>query len=440
MILRNIRHPHKPAHFRTGDTSGIETTQYQKTILSNGIKVLSEFIPHVRSFSLGMWVTVGSRNEDESNNGITHFLEHITFKGTTKRTANAIAKSLEQVGGYLNAYTSKEHTCFYARALDEHVSLAFDVLADLLTNATLDSREIAKEKLVVLEEIKQTEDDPADSVHEFFESELYKPHPLQYTILGTPKSVQSLTKKQLFEYYHTYYTPQNIIISAAGNIQHSQLVELTEKYFASIPRGKKAVAKQEPLPPLPQGKTFEIPKPIQQAHICMGTLAYNVTHPRRYVLQVLNTLLGEGMSSRLFQSIRERHGIAYSVYSFHAPTSETGSMGAYIATDRKKIERCIELVWKEFEKIKNGKISRAEIQRTKAQIKGSLLLSLESIPNRMIRLASNELYYGGILNLDDILANIEAVTIEEVLDVAQELLQPSRFLTVILRPENGKKE
>jgi len=420
--------------FRASHSPAIEAGTYQKTILPNGVRVVSEYIPYVRSVSLGMWISVGSRHETESNNGISHFIEHITFKGTKNRNASAIAKSLEQVGGYLNAYTSKEHTCFYARVLDKYAPLAFDVLADLITNAIIKSKDIEKEKLVVLEEIKQVEDDPSDCVHEYFEKEIYQNHPLHLPILGSPKNVELFTKEEIVNFYHKYYNAQNLIIAAAGNLKHDELLTLCNKYLTKLPR-EFCLIHNEKTAPIPKQRRIEISKPIQQAHICLGSIGYSAKNEKRFALQILNTLLGEGMSSRLFQNIRERYGIAYSVYSFNNQMSDTGTVGVYIATDQSQTERCIELVWSELEKIKAGRISNAELKRTKAQIKGNLLLGLESVSNRMSHIASSELYYKRFIPLEDILHSIEEVTLDKIIQVAQELYQPSRSLLLLLRPE-----
>ncbi|HOV98037.1 MAG TPA: pitrilysin family protein [Bacteroidota bacterium] len=419
---------------RTSRSSAIEAGSYQKTILENGVRVVSEYIPYVHSVSLGMWITVGSRYETELNNGITHFIEHIAFKGTNKRTAAAIAKSLEQVGGYLNAYTSKEHTCFYARVLDEYAPLAFDVLADLITNATLKPKDIEKEKLVVIEEIKQMEDDPLDCVHEYFEQEVYQNHPLHFPILGSPKNIESFTQEEIIEFYHKYYNAQNIIVASAGNLKHDELLNLCNKNFKKNPNYL-SLLHNDTDAVVPQQRSVEILKPIQQTHICIGTIGYGAKHDKRFASQVLNTFLGEGMSSRLFQNIRERYGIAYSVYSFNNQMSDTGTVGVYIATDPSQAERCIELVWNELEKIKSGLISKALLQRTKTQIKGNLLLGLESVSNRMSHIASNELYYGQFIPLEEMLNSIEAVTLDDIIQVGQELYQPSRTLLLLLRPD-----
>ncbi|MCX7983319.1 MAG: insulinase family protein [Bacteroidetes bacterium] len=425
--------------FRERLQSSVRESTYHKTVLSNGVRVISEHLPHVRSVSLGMWITVGSRCENEHNNGITHFIEHVTFKGTRKRSATEIAQSLEQVGGYLNAYTSKEHTCFYARVLDEYTTLAFDVLADLIMNATMKTSHIQKEKQVVLEEIKQSEDEPDDFVHEVFERELYKDHPLHFSILGSTETVSSFTRKHLLEFYRTQYRANNLIIVAAGNIHHETLVNLSEKYFHKLPLTPLLGAKAYQPQPTKRKYRNILYRPIQQAHVCMGTIGLHAKHEKRYILQVLNTLLGEGMSSRLFQTIRERYGLAYSIYSFNSPMSDTGAVGAYIATDANNVDRCIDLVWKEFEKVKGGRVASDELERTKAQLKGSLVLSLESIPNRMIRLASNELYFGDIIPLDTILQAIERVTIDEIVQLTHELYNPEYFVTIIVTPEKSTK-
>ncbi len=432
-----MRKFNKHISFRTFQSQLSDNITYQKTVLDNGIIVLSEYIPHVRSVSLGFWINVGSRYENRENNGITHFIEHITFKGTKKRTANEIAQSIEQVGGYFNAFTSKEHTCFYARVLDEYTPLAFDVLADLILNAKIDKNDVEKEKYVVIEEIKQTEDDPNDFIHEYFEQVLFKGHPFELPILGTIATVSSFTPKQLKEYYKENYTVPSIIVAVAGNVTHSSIIKLCEQYFGKLVYTHNM--KKEPYsnPVTISKQQYVIEKPIHQAHISLGTLAFAATDPNRYKLQVLNTLLGEGMSSRLFQNIREKYGFAYSVYSFYSPMSDIGSFGAYIATDNKHIDRCIDLIWKEFIAIKKGKVSNDDIQRTKAQLKGNLFLGLESIPNRMIRLASNELYFGKIVSLEEVINSLDKVTRDDVISIAEQLFDDNKFLTVILKPQHS---
>lgn len=410
---------------------------YKKTVLPSGIRVITEEIPHVRSVSIGAWIDVGSRDEDEQTNGISHFLEHMVFKGTKRYKIQGIARSLESVGGYLNAFTTKEHTCYYARILDEHLTKAVDVLSELVQHPAFPSHELEKEKQVVIEEIKNIEDDPDDLVHDYFDRVLYRNHPLSYPIIGTEQNISSLNQDALFRHLDRYYTPERTVVAAAGRLTHETLVNLVEKFFsAPAKRGGERPKATSPKPLC--GKTEVFEKPIMQAHICLGTLGYSVKNRQRYHLLVLNTLLGDGMSSRLFQNIREKYGFAYSVYSFANTMSDTGNFGVYIGTDKNNIQRSIDLIFKELEKLARKPVSAAELRRAKAQVKGSMMLSLENTSSRMMRIGSGELFYGKITSFDDILKKIDAVTVEDVYTVTSTLLQPDRYSTVILKP-NGNE-
>lgn len=406
---------------------------YRKTTLANGIRILSEEITSVKSASVGIWINTGSRNETETTNGISHFIEHMMFKGTEKRNYRQIAQSLESVGGYMNAFTTKEHTCYYARVLDEYVEKAVDVLSDMVQHSTFPVKEIEKEKTVILEEIKRSEDDPDDLVQEYFEKHLFDRHPFARPIIGTAENVTRFTQDDLFEYTRKYYANENIILAAAGNISHDALVRLAEKYFTRrMNRGEKfktfaAVRAKK--------RSEEYTKPIQQAHLCTGTIAFSVHNEMRYPALVMNSVLGDGMSSRLFQQIREKHGLAYSVYSFLGLMKDTGSFGIYVGTDKGSVEKALSLSMKELDKMKSALLSRSELQRAKAQLKGSMLLSLESTSNRMMRLGNGELYYGTYTPLDSIVNNIDSVTADDVRSVSQQLFDTEKFTTVILNPE-----
>ena len=407
---------------------------YKKTVLPNGVRVVTEEIPYVRSASVGFWFETGSRNETPENNGISHFIEHMVFKGTKQRSVKEIAQSIESVGGYHNAFTSKEHTCYYARVLDEHVELAIDVLSDLMLNPLFPAKELEKEKGVVLEELKQIEDDPDDVIHDYFEKAIYGSHPLGMPVIGTEQSVKEFDRKQLLNYCSQHYTADNLVVAAAGNVRHDTVIELVNKYVAEIKQSP------EKRPSLVSGN-FSVSKhqillerPIQQAHICLGGVAYSIRDERRHTLQVLNTLLGEGMSSLLFQNIREKYGFTYSIYSYHNMLVDTGSFGVYIGTDKKHIDQCIKLVWKELNELRRKPITQKDLRRTKEQLKGSMMLGLENIPNRMIRLGNSELYFGNLTSLNDIIQHIDAVTAEDVLHVAQDLFNEDRFASVIFTP------
>jgi predicted Zn-dependent peptidase len=412
---------------------------YKKTVLPNGIRVVSEFLPHVRSVSLGIWIDVGSRYENLQDNGITHFIEHMVFKGTKKRDTRAIAQSLEMVGGYLNAFTGKEHTCFYARVLDEHVDLAMDVLSDMILHPTFLPKEIRKEKNVIIEELKQTEDDPDDVIHDYFEKELFGSHTLAMPVIGTEKNIRSFNQKSLLNFLQTHYAADRIVVAAAGNVTHEQAVDLSRHYFGALQSPGISEKTDPSVIVLPAHGRFEYARPIKQSHICMGTIGYDIRDKRRFPLQVLSTLMGDGMSSRLFQNIRERYGFAYSVYSFNNHLSDTGSFGAYIGTDDTHVDRCIDLVWKEFKNARSIPLKKKEIDSAKAQLKGSIMLGLESTSNRMIRLGSSELYFGELTPQDAVLKLIDGVTLEQVEEVAQDLFHDSRFITVIFRPEERGK-
>lgn len=406
----------------------------RKSALDNGVRVVSESIPHVRSVSIGVWADVGSRDENQGQNGITHFLEHMVFKGTKKRSVRDIAQSLESLGGYLNAFTTKEQTCFYARVLDTNVREAMDVLSDIVLHATFKEQELEKEKLVVIEELKNAEDDPEDIIHDYFEKALFPDHSLGYPIIGTEENLRRFKREDLITHVNHHYHPSRIVVAAAGHVDHDRLVKLSERYFGHYSLG----SPQRRRPPGPtravRPSKEEYPRPINQAHVCLGTVGYHIHHKDRYPLLVLNALLGEGMSSRLYQTIREKHGFAYSVYSFVNLLSDTGLFGTYIGTDKKNVPVAMELVFKELAKLKSKKVSKAELGRTKSQIKGTMMLGLENMSSRMMRLGSTELYFESYVSLDSILKKVDAVTPESVVRVASDLFDESRFSSVIIRP------
>ena len=406
---------------------------FRKTVLPNGIRVVTEQIPYVRSISIGVWVEVGSRDEDEQNNGISHFLEHMVFKGTKHYSARNIARSLESYGGYLNAFTSKEHTCFYARALDAHLEEAVRVISDLAQFPIIDKKELEKEKSVVIEELKNLEDDPDDLILDYFDKSVYHKHPLAFPVIGTAENIRRFSQEDLFGFLEKHYVPHRMVVAASGNITHEKVVELVMKYFNGS--GVTAsIRHQTPSPRMTRASLREIERPITQAHICLGTLGYSVKHKTRYPLLVLNTLLGEGMSSRLFQSLREKHGYAYSVYSFTNTMSDTGSFGVYMGTDSGHVNRAIDLIYQEFENLQRFPVGKAELKRTKAQLKGTIMLSLESMSSRMMRIGSGELYYGQNIPLDGVIAKIDAVTSDEILALASKLFRRENFSTVIIKP------
>jgi predicted Zn-dependent peptidase len=381
-----------------------------------------------------LWIDVGSRDERVHNNGISHFVEHMVFKGTKHFSLQAIARSLESDGGYLNAFTSKEHTCFYARSLDVHLPKAVDVVADLVRHPLFERKEIEKERLVVLEEFKNLEDDPDELIHDYFDDRLFHDHPLRFPVLGKTKNVESFTREMLCEWKREHYVPGKMVIAAAGNLKHETVVALVEKHFGSGSSRHGTVRRpHQPRSHHPCKAVFD--RPILQAHLCMGTLGCSVRAHQRYPLMVMNTLLGEGMSSRLFQNLRERHGLAYTVYSFVNTMSDTGNFGVYAATDAKNVDRSIELITKVFDKLRSMPVGPTELRRTKSQLKGMMMLSLESMSSRMMRLGSGELYYGTNIPLDEIIRKIDAVEADEVFEVSKNFLKVEDFTTVIFRPK-----
>jgi predicted Zn-dependent peptidase len=406
---------------------------YRKTTLPNGIRIVTEDIPYVRSISFGVWVDTGSRDETEANNGISHFIEHMVFKGTKRFGMQGIAQSLESCGGYLNAFTTKEHTCYYARVLDQDLPKAIDVISDMIQFPLFPEKEIEKEKQVVIEEIKNIEDDPDDLIHDWFDRVLYGSHSLAYPVIGTPENIRAFTRQTLRAHMESHYTSNRIIVVAAGRLQHEHVVKLVEKYFGKIRPGKDRPSLSGPKRIPKQKRVFD--KPINQAHVCVGTLGFSVKSRQRYPLLVLNTILGDGMSSRLFQNIREKYGFAYAVYSFANMMSDAGNFGVYVGTDKANIDNSIGLIMRELEKLVEKPVTKKEFARAKAQVKGSMMMSLESTSSRMMRLGNGELFYGRYSPIDEILKKMDAITIDEVQAVAKNLLIPERFSTVIFQPD-----
>lgn len=375
---------------------------------------------------------VGSRDESDETNGISHYIEHMLFKGTRNRTASEIAESLESVGGQLNAFTSKELTCFYAHILDEHLPVAVDVISDILSNSVFDETEMEKEKRVILEELNTLEETPEEMVYEYFVDDLYPDHPLGLSIIGKREIISRFTRRDILDYISRNYSATRLVIAAAGNVDHRKLVRLVEKRFAAFDdRGSRNY--QPPSEP-PSGANI-VENGAIQAHLCLGTHSYSYRNPKKFGLLILNTLLGAGMSSRLFQNIREKYGLAYSVYSFVDFLYDTGMFGVYIGTDKQKIDDSLELIKGELQNFKKQPVSDTELQRTKSQLKGNLMLGLESTASRMSRLAKMEIYLNDYFTLDDTLNEIEKVTKADILAIANELFDSSRLFTTILKPK-----
>ncbi len=406
---------------------------FHKTTLANGARVISEAIPSVRSVAVGLWVFTGSRDEAEPETGISHFIEHMVFKGTARRRMHHIAQRLESVGGYLNAFTSKEYTCYYARALDEHLGRAIDTVCDLVLSPNFPEKELEKEKDVVLEEMKMYEDAPEDVIFDRFESVLYPRHALGRPIIGFPETVRSFSRPQLLDFMDAHYTPDRMVLAVAGNVEHAAVVRLAEKAFRAsrrtpASRDRAGVNGYEPAELVEE-------RPIQQAHLLLGTRSYHIHDPRRGALTLLNTILGGGMSSRLNQNIREKHGYCYSIYSFVNLHSDSGDFGIYVGTDASKVERTKKLIYRELEKLARTPVSSRLLNQAKNQVKGSVMLGLESMSNRMMRIGRQELYFGRYFSLDEITDEIDLVAPEDVQVVANNLFDFDKFSTVVFQPQ-----
>ncbi len=407
---------------------------YQKTILSNGIKVITEEIPYLKSVSIGLWVTTGSRDEPPPENGISHFIEHLLFKGTERRTALDIAREIDSVGGTLNAFTGREYTCFYAKVIDKNLPLAMDLLSDIFLHSLLDEKDVEKERMVILQEIKMVEDTPDDYVHDLFNRTCWGNHPLGFPICGTAERVQSFTRNQIEEFFRAHYQSDRIIVCAAGNLRHQEVVALTEATFGRMPKASQV---RERGKPLSISTTHISKRDLEQVHFCLGTHGLHYNHSLRFASYVLNTILGGGMSSRLFQEIRENRGLAYSVYSYLPTYIDTGLVVVYAGTDQRSFEEVLRLILKEFNRLKSEPFKHGELEIAKEQLKGNLLLSMESSDNLMTRLAKNEIYFEAYQTVESILKGIDEVNEEMVKHLASHFFDEQYFCLTVLGPMDG---
>lgn len=403
----------------------------QKRVLSNGVRVLLEEIPYVHSASIGFWIDTGPKNESAEENGISHFIEHMLFKGTETRSSLEIARSLEDTGGSLNAFTDKEQTCFYARVLDNQVTLAIDVLSDMILHPALDPAEFKRERQVILEEIKMYEDTPDELVQDIFSEVFWGDHPMGRPIVGTRGTMRATKREHLVAYLERFYTPDRIIVSVAGHIEPERVLQQLEDTIGQL---KRPATLLELPPPVARSCIKVKYKDIEQVHLCMGTEGVPVTHPDSYAVSLLDAILGGGMSSRLFQEVREKRGIVYSISSYEQMYETAGVFGIYAGCSPKHLEEVIQLSLAEFDKIKGGDLSEAELERAKDQLKGGLLLSMESPRNRMSRLARSELTYGRLMPIAEVIAEIDRVTLPDMLRVAQQVLDERTLTTTVVGP------
>ena len=409
----------------------------RKDVFPNGLTVVTEAMPAVRSISIGIWLRTGSRDELAEENGITHFLEHMVFKGTKNRSAEEIARAADSIGGHLDAFTAKECTSFSIKVLDEHLRRAISILADLVKNPLFQPGDITKECQVIQEEIKMVEDTPDDLVHEMFTQNYWENHPLGRPILGTRQTVGSFDRQCLVDYFHRHYSPNRMLISAAGHLEHERMLDLITKEFSELPLG--APASGGPVPVAHPHIQQRNKKDLEQVHLCVGTPGYPHSHEKRFAGYILNSVLGGGMSSRLFQNIREKRGLAYAVFSGLSTFRDAGCLSVYAGTATENALQVLRLIVEEFRKLKAKPIDQEELQRAKDYLKGSLLLGLESTPSRMSNLARQEMYFGRYISLDEIAQRIDAVTAEDVLAVACDLIQTDQIAVTLLGPLDGLK-
>jgi predicted Zn-dependent peptidase len=414
-----------------------EVRNIRRQVLPHGLTVITEQMEHIRSASIGIWLETGSRDETPQSNGISHFIEHMVFKGTKHRTAEEIARQVDSIGGNMDAFTSKECICFNVKVLDEHVPLALEILSDLVLYPNFTDEDIARERGVILEEIKMDEDNPDYLVHEIFTQNFWKDHPLGKPILGTKETVKKFERQAVLDTYTHRFAPGNIIVAAAGHLDHDQFVDLVVKHFEHLKPAQNGF--HSPAPKIVPRIVLRNKKALEQVQLCIGVPAYPIAHEKRYAGYILNTLLGGGMSSRLFQNIRERQGLAYSIYSDLNPYRDTGCMAVYAGTSLASAAKVVQSVVGEFRDLKIRPVPEEELRRSKDQLKGSLMLSLESSTARMSNLARQEMYFDRFQDLDELVQKIEAVTADDLQSLAQEFFKTESVAVTVLGNLSGLK-
>ncbi len=399
--------------------------------LPSGLRLVTEAMPHVRSVTIGVWLTRGSRHESDAESGVAHFVEHMLFKGTTSRSAQQIAQAIDSIGGHLDAFTSKEYASYYVKVMDEHLPVAVDLLSDLVMRPALAPPDVEREQSVILEEIKMVEDAPDDLVHELFAQQFWSRHPLGRPILGTPETVASFRSAGLRDYFTKTYVASNLVVVAAGHLDHASVRALVERAFAELPA---AVPVRPVDPPTVTPGVISRRKDIEQSHVCVGTPGYPQTHADRHVAYVLNTILGGSMSSRLFQHIREERGLAYAVFSNLSAFTDAGMFTIYAGCAPDKVNEVVGLTLAELRDLTRVPVAADELARARDHLKGSLMLSLESTSSRMSNLARQHIYFGRHFTLDEVLDSIERVTADDVMRVAQELFRDGSVVATIVGP------
>jgi len=409
--------------------------KYYLTTLPNGTKIVSENLPYVKSFSLGFWFNVGARDENVKNNGISHFIEHMLFKGTKKRTAKKIAEEIESYGGYINAFTSKEHTCYYSKGLSENLGRTFNVLSDLIQNPLFREIHIKKEAGVIIDELKDIDDNPEELVFDKFEEIIFNGNTLSLPIIGIEGNIKSFNQRNLFQYHQSKYKTQNLLIVASGAVKHDELIRLAEKY---IGKNKSRVVNRRENFINKKVNDAVIDKDVNQVHTIIGRSAVGYKAKKRVLVRFLSALLGEGSSSRLFLAVREKLGITYQINTFLNSYYDTSAFGTYFSTNINQYDRVIEIVFKEFRKLRENPVSEREIKKVKEYLKGGTLLNLENTTNRMMRVATSMLYYNRVIPVEEYLKKLDEINSDDVIKIANELLDESKLIKVILK--SGKQE
>jgi predicted Zn-dependent peptidase len=404
--------------------------------LDNGIRVVTETMPGVASVTVGIWVENGSRYERPEQAGISHYVEHLLFKGTVRRTAAEIAEEFDAVGGVLNAFTGKEYTCYYGKVLAEHLPVAEDILADIFLHSRFDPEEIDRERSVVLQEISQVEDTPDDYVHDLFALKFWPDHPLSYPVCGRVDTVQGFSQRDFLDFMAARYRPDRLIIAAAGNVQHDHVIEWARREFGNL-QGQ--VASVDGAPPVARRSVFHLEKPLEQVHLCLGVPGVQQAAEARYAAYLLNTALGGGMSSRLFQEVREKRGRAYSVYSFLSSYLDAGYLGIYVGTSPEWVHEVVAVILHELNTLKASGLRSDELVRAKNQLKGNLLLGLETSDNRMSRIAKNEIYFGTEISPEEVAARIDVTRNDEIVALAEQIVSRDAMAITLLGDLKGKR-
>lgn len=404
---------------------------FKKTVLKNGIRILTKKMPYARSVTLGVWVNVGARDETTAESGTSHFIEHMIFKGTQKRTAFEIAKEFDAIGGHTNAFTSMESTCYHAKVMDTHLEKMVDILSDIFLNSVFHADEIERERMVILQEIGMAEDASEEYVHILSGNAFWGDHPLGRSILGPRENITHFKPEALLDFFQRLYQPERIVVSAAGNLEHERIVDLIGATFEEVKAGDGFPDREAPV-----GRSLVNIhyRDLEQLHLCIGTKGLSIIEPRRYAFSLLNTILGGNMSSRLFQEIRERRGLAYSVYSFVSSLFDTGMFGVYAGIDPSNTIETIDLILKEMRRQKEVRIDAGELSDAKEFTKGSLMLASESVDNQMVRLAQNEIHFQKQIPLKKVVEKIESVSEEDIFDLATSLFQPDQLTLTLLGP------